>query len=62
MLLTGDVPPLVKDIPFSSWLPGIDSIGGISVPGMAGIVVSIFLGLRLWRAINKSGHLYRRQP
>ncbi len=33
----------------------------ISVPGAAGMMASIFLGLRLWRAINKSGHLDRRK-
>jgi ubiquinone biosynthesis protein len=34
---------------------------GVSVPGAAGMMASIFLGLRLWRAISKSGHLDRRK-
>jgi ubiquinone biosynthesis protein len=34
---------------------------GFSVPGAAGMFASIFLGLRLWRAISKSGHLDRRK-
>ncbi len=34
---------------------------GISAPGLAAAVVSIALGLRLWRAINKSGHLDRKK-
>jgi len=36
-------------------------IYGVSVPGAIGIFVSVVLGLRLWRAINKSGHLDRRK-
>jgi ubiquinone biosynthesis protein len=34
---------------------------GISAPGAAAAVVSIALGIRLWRAINKSGHLDRKK-
>jgi ubiquinone biosynthesis protein len=34
---------------------------GISVPGALAMTVSVFLGLRLWRAINKSGHLDRKK-
>jgi ubiquinone biosynthesis protein len=34
-------------------------IYGVSAPGLAGCVVSIALGLRLWRAISKSGKLDR---
>jgi ubiquinone biosynthesis protein len=33
---------------------------GVSVPGTAGCVLSLALGLRLLRAISKSGHLDRR--
>lgn len=33
---------------------------GVSVPGALAMIVSILLGLRLLRAINKSGHLDRR--
>ncbi|MDZ4821682.1 MAG: AarF/ABC1/UbiB kinase family protein [Planctomycetota bacterium] len=35
-------------------------LGGISILGASGYLVSLFLGLRLLRAINKSGHLDRR--
>ncbi len=34
---------------------------GISAPGAAAAVVSIAMGLRLWRAINKSGRLDRKR-
>ncbi len=37
------------------------AIGGVSLPGVAGCLVSILLGWRLWRAINKSGRLVRRK-
>jgi ubiquinone biosynthesis protein len=37
------------------------SIRGVSVPGILGITFSLVLGLRLWRAIHKSGHLDRRR-
>ncbi len=33
----------------------------VSLLGLAGCIVSVFLGLRLLRAINKSGHLDRRR-
>jgi len=46
LLLSRNVPPL---------------LGSISVLGVSGCVVSLALGLRLLRAINKSGHLDRRQ-
>ena len=32
-----------------------------SVPGLMGAIVSIGMGMRLWLAINKSGHLDRRR-
>ena len=47
----------------SSWLLKSNvppQIGNISLVGAAGCLVAIFLGLRLWRAINKSGRLDRR--
>ena len=46
LLVSRSVPPL---------------LGNLSVPGVLGGVVSIALGLRLWLAINKSGHLDRRK-
>ena len=33
----------------------------VSVPGALGMALSAAMGLRLWRAISKSGHLDRRQ-
>jgi ubiquinone biosynthesis protein len=36
-------------------------VGGISVIGYGGALISLALGLRLIRAINKSGHLDRRE-
>jgi ubiquinone biosynthesis protein len=52
LMLTRAVPPVI-DLP--PLLPTI------STPGAAATVVSIILGMRLWRAINKSGHLDRRK-
>jgi ubiquinone biosynthesis protein len=46
LLLSHNTPPLLRDI---------------SVPGITGITLSLALGLRLLRAITKSGHLDRRQ-
>lgn len=45
LLLSMNVPPLIR---------------GVSVLGALGCGISVFLGLRLLRAINKSGHLDRR--
>ncbi len=53
LLLSREVPPTF-DI---SWL----GMQNISALGAAGCVVSAMLGLRLWRAINKSGRLDRRK-
>ncbi len=50
-LLSYNVPPLLP-------LPWI---GNLSLFGLAGGVVSLMLGLRLLRAINKSGHLDRHK-
>jgi ubiquinone biosynthesis protein len=58
LLVSRDVPPLVENLPLTGWIPVIQ---GVSVPGMVGIAFSLALGLRLWRAINKSGRLDRRQ-
>ena len=52
LLLSRSVPPLIN-------LPPL--LPSISVPGAAAAVVSIGLGLRLWRAIHKSGHLDRKR-
>lgn len=46
LLLSQRVPPVLQ---------------GLSLPGVIGCTVSIALGLRLFRAINKSGHLDRRK-
>jgi len=45
LLLSRDSPPL---------------IGGVSVFGAGGCLLALALGIRLLRAINKSGHLDRR--
>jgi len=52
LLLSQKVHPLVN-------LYLIDE--GVSVLGLLGCIVSVVLGLRLLRAINKSGHLDRRE-
>ncbi|MDY0167320.1 MAG: AarF/ABC1/UbiB kinase family protein [Thermoguttaceae bacterium] len=53
LLLAHKVPP-VLNVP---WL----LIRDISSLGAFGIVLSLTLGMRLWRAISKSGHLDRRK-
>jgi len=50
LLLSRNVPPVIN-------LPPL--LPNLSAMGLAGCVVSIGLGLRLLRAINKSGHLDR---
>jgi ubiquinone biosynthesis protein len=60
LMLSLDVQPTVGDFPLTGWFP-LTLIQEVSVPGMVGITFSVLLGLRLWRAINKSGHLDRRQ-
>ena len=52
LLLSRNVPPVFIWPPF---------LKGMSALGAAGCVVSIAIGLRLWRAINKSGRLDRRK-
>lgn len=52
LLLSRDVPPLVH-------LPPV--FDKLSAMGLLGVIVSIALGLRLLRAINKSGHLDQRR-
>lgn len=51
LLLSRAVPPLIN-------LPPI--LPNVSAPGAAGAVVSFALGFRLWLAMNKSGHLDRK--
>lgn len=53
LLLAHKVPPLLN----IWWL----LLKDISSLGAFGMVLSLTLGLRLWRAINKSGHLDRRK-
>ncbi len=58
LMLSQEVAPLLEDI----WLIGrIGFLQHISLPGAIGIGLSVALGLRLWRAINKSGHLDRHK-
>jgi ubiquinone biosynthesis protein len=52
LMMSRQVPPLI-DLP--PLLPDL------SAPGVTAAVFSIALGLRLWRAINKSGHLDRKK-
>lgn len=52
LLLSRQVPPLV---------PWPEMLGRPSLLGVVGCTMSILLGLRLWRAIHKSGHLDRRK-
>ena len=58
LMLSRGLAPLIEDLPLLGWIPLVQ---GVSVPGIVGIGVSIALGLRLWRAISKSGHLDRRK-
>ncbi|MEN6558784.1 MAG: AarF/ABC1/UbiB kinase family protein, partial [Thermoguttaceae bacterium] len=51
MLLSRKLPPLINLPPL---LPEMSALGAV------GAVVSIAMGLRLWRAIHKSGNLDRR--
>jgi len=53
LMLSRDVPPLLSDI--WSLLPSA------STPGTVAAGMSIALGLRLWRAISKSGHLDQKK-
>jgi ubiquinone biosynthesis protein len=50
LLVTNNVLPL-----------GFWPLDGLSAPGLLGVGLSAYLGLRLLRAINKSGHLDRRR-
>ena len=58
LLVSRNVPPLISGLPFTRWIPLIQDV---SVPGMVGVAFSVALGLRLWRAINKSGRLDQRK-
>lgn len=55
LLLSQKVPPLL--FPVNAYL----GLHQLSVLGLAGCTVSILVGLRLLRAIGKSGHLDRRE-
>ncbi len=52
LLYSRQVPPLLSE--------KIPLIGGVSFFGLAGCLVALGLGVRLLRAINKSGHVDRR--
>jgi ubiquinone biosynthesis protein len=58
LLLSYKVPPLISIFPWQE----APYITGLSILGLFGSFTSIGLGLRLIRAINKSGHLDRRRP
>ena len=51
LMLSSNVPPLL----FRT--PTLFGLQNISVLGLAGCAVSVVLGLRLLRAIGRSGHL-----
>ncbi|MCA9236523.1 MAG: AarF/ABC1/UbiB kinase family protein [Planctomycetales bacterium] len=56
-LFLGSVLLVINNVwPFWFW-----PVQGVSAPGLAGLTGSAVLGLRLLRAINKSGHLDRRR-
>jgi ubiquinone biosynthesis protein len=55
LLLSNEVPPLL--FPVNTYF----HLHRISILGLSGCVVSILVGLRLLLAINKSGHLDRRE-
>lgn len=55
LILSQDVPPLL--FPESTFL----GLHKVSVFGVTGCVVAVLIGLRLLRAIGKSGHLDRRE-
>lgn len=58
LMVSRNVPPVFGDL----WLIGRwPLIERLSIPGVVGIGTSLALGLRLWRAINKSGHLDQRR-
>ncbi len=57
LLLSYKVPPLLNIFPGQE----TPFIRGLSVLGLLGSITSIALGLRLIRAINKSGHLDRKR-
>jgi ubiquinone biosynthesis protein len=52
LLLSRQVPPLLG---YPHWL------AELSAPGLAATIISIGMGARLWLAINKSGHLDRKE-
>ena len=54
LMLAHQIPPHVIHIPYLSDLLGLDKI---SVLGLSGCSFSLLVGLRLLRAIGKSGHL-----
>jgi ubiquinone biosynthesis protein len=53
LLLSRAVPPLLSE--------RLPLVGGVSLFGITGCVVALGIGVRLWRAISKSGHLDRRE-
>lgn len=56
-LFLGSVSMVINNV----WPLGFWPVDGVSAPGLAGLATSAALGLRLLRAINKSGHLDRRK-
>ena len=57
LLLSREVPPLL----FPGWEGTLLGVRDVSILGLTGCFVSLLVGLRLIRAIGKSGHLDRRE-
>jgi ubiquinone biosynthesis protein len=57
LMLSREVPPVF----FPGWEGTILGVRNISILGLTGCFVSLLVGLRLIRAIGKSGHLDRRE-
>ena len=55
LMLSRNVPPLMFQ------QPTVLGLHNVSVMGLAGVALSMLLGLRLLRAIGKSGHLDRQK-
>ena len=52
-LLSNQVPPLLFHQTEPAWL----GLKNVSILGLSGCILSLLIGLRLLRAIGKSGHL-----
>lgn len=60
LMLAHNVPPHFGYIPLLGRFVDLGAMDDLSLPGIFGITLSFLLGIRLWRAINKSGRLEKR--